>query len=405
MKNMSAFRLTAICCIYFAAIGLFEPFASSVMPAAAVAGLIFAASLLAVRLEKPWARLLISLIPFAGLLFSKGIVQAIACAVPPVAACILLTSGAFSRELWLFKREFTGLCAISAVLFIVSFNPFSSSDPTRIFVVFAMLLAVLALRTGRAGSERSFRWQAGSIALFLIPAALAAAVGMGIGFALPHMKVLAAIFGVPWAFLMMLVYKIGAWFTSKIPENAETVLPTIEPIHMEGGSGQVVESTQIAHEGLSLDLHLETIPWKWIVLGAVILIGAVILTRYLIKNSERTRTVKNKLELRTQDDERTARGRRKRRKRGAGNSEMVREIYSQYMAYLRTNGVYIGRNNTTEDISGGAKLVAGDDSTLREIYRKARYGEFEVTDEEYKAAREWYLNVLAEGGSPAGEKA
>ncbi len=49
MKNMTAFRITALSCFYFALLSLVSPFRESLLPMAVTAGLILIAAFLAAR--------------------------------------------------------------------------------------------------------------------------------------------------------------------------------------------------------------------------------------------------------------------------------------------------------------------------------------------------------------------
>ena len=94
MKNMYALRLSSILSLYFAVVSIFFPFASHIAATAATAGLEIVAALIAVRLEKAWARLAVSLVPFLGLALSESAAEAIGCALPAAVFAVLLTIGA-----------------------------------------------------------------------------------------------------------------------------------------------------------------------------------------------------------------------------------------------------------------------------------------------------------------------
>ena len=63
MKNMTAFRITALSCFFFALISLVSPFKDSLLPTAVTAVLILAASLAAVHFQKPAVRLAFFIVP------------------------------------------------------------------------------------------------------------------------------------------------------------------------------------------------------------------------------------------------------------------------------------------------------------------------------------------------------
>ena len=72
----------------------------------------------------------------------------------------------------------------------------------------------------------------------------------------------------------------------------------------------------------------------------------------------------------------------------------MRDLYRQYLGYLRVKGVSFDPSETSEDVSEEAKEVTGDDAVLREIYRKARYDSGDtVTDEELRQAQAAYQRL------------
>ena len=173
MKNMTAFRITALSCFYFALLSLVSPFRESLLPMAVTAGLILIAAFLAVRFEKPAARLAFFILPLAWVVMTamvdwpKLALLAAGCALPVLDM----------KELWRYRREFMILTGVSALLLVASINPLIFSTGTCIFIGAYLLLSILALRAGRAGQMKSGRWQAGSAGLLLLPIVGAAGVG------------------------------------------------------------------------------------------------------------------------------------------------------------------------------------------------------------------------------------
>ena len=166
MKNMTAFRITALSCFYFALLSLVSPFRESLLPMAVTAGLILIAAFLAVRFEKPAARLAFFILPLAWVVMTamvdwpKLALLAAGCALPVLAAALTVLLGRDMKELWRYRREFMILTGVSALLLVASINPLIFSTGTCIFIGAYLLLSILALRAGRAGQMKSGRWQA-----------------------------------------------------------------------------------------------------------------------------------------------------------------------------------------------------------------------------------------------------
>jgi hypothetical protein len=73
--------------------------------------------------------------------------------------------------------------------------------------------------------------------------------------------------------------------------------------------------------------------------------------------------------------------------------EKIRALYRQYIAFVRKEGADLSRGSTSEDILESSKELkeeadlSEDESRLREIYIRARYGNPDaVTDEDVARA-------------------
>ena len=94
MKNMAAFRVTALSCFYFALLSLVSPFRNSLLATAVTAVLILAASLAAVHFQKPAVRLAFFILPLVWIVMIAMVdwpqlaLTAAGCALPVLAALI-----------------------------------------------------------------------------------------------------------------------------------------------------------------------------------------------------------------------------------------------------------------------------------------------------------------------------
>jgi hypothetical protein len=90
--------------------------------------------------------------------------------------------------------------------------------------------------------------------------------------------------------------------------------------------------------------------------------------------------------------------RRKRRKEERTNNYKIREIYREYLAYIRKNGVSISGQATSEEIlEASNRLVDSSEAAgLRALYIRARYNdEKQLSSEEVSQAKQLW-NIIRE---------
>lgn len=392
MKNMTAFRITALSCFYFALLSLVSPFRESLLPMAVTAGLILIAAFLAVRFEKPAARLAFFILPLAWVVMTamvdwpKLALLAAGCALPVLAAALTLLLGRDMKELWRYRREFMILTGVSALLLVASVNPLIFSTGTCIFIGAYLLLSILALRAGRAGQMKSGRWQAGSAGLLLLPIVGAAGVG---------------------TLLMVGFDALMGWLKNLFADSGMKMVthttpdPMLTDHHFRRPALETTTGTPVPYDRVEdltqkpLLAQVKAMDWKWILLIAILLLALAILLWFLLGNRKKDKQSEEGLEMVMENEPRSrARRRRLRWTRDDSNAGKVRDLYRQYLGYLRVKGVSFDPSETSEDVSAEAKEVTGDDAVLREIYRKARYDSGDtVTDEELRQAQAAYQRL------------
>lgn len=394
MKNFVSFRITAAACYYFAIVSHFGPFRYSWVPAAVIVLLIFAASFAAVRLNHPALRLVVMLIPFAGLAFcGRDVIMLSGCAVPLVYSAAAVASGAYAIEAWRYRRIYMPLASLTPMWAITSFLPIVGNKTTKPMVVLFLLLGILALRACRTGSVKSFRWQSGNCLFFIIPVVVAAAIGCGIGFALPYISyIITPIAGLFGLFVYGYNYVMSSVFRYNMSEPQVSPSPTPEPT-------EVVEpvipggATDVKPHGIAVELPKLDMPWAVVavIIFAAILIVALIL---LLKHKRSSRDIyKDDLTFSVGEEEEVPGFRRAKKHKRRTNSGEIRAIYAQYLTYLRTWGVKLKSSNTSSEVSDEAqkKLLKVTDEELRAIYIRARYGDpASITKEDVEKARAAY---------------
>ena len=89
--------------------------------------------------------------------------------------------------------------------------------------------------------------------------------------------------------------------------------------------------------------------------------------------------------------------RRKRREKPRDNNDRLRSVYRQYLSFLHLHGIIPEKSSTTGEISdSAAELIRETDEELRALYRKARYDDSPVTDEEVRRAEEAFARISAD---------
>ena len=389
MKNLSSFRITSLVCFFFALISMIPFFRPWSWYMAATVVMILLGTFAAVRLRHAALRLLVSLVPLAvpiAAILMKELFVGLVCAVPVVLSAVIVMLKRETREVLQLRREFIILFGVGFVLLFFALNPLFYSLSSIIYVGLSLLFGILALRAGRAGSYRSARWQAGNAGFFLLPVTAAGIVGVGLGFGFDRLM--------GWLSQFFVDFRNSRSDTTPMPLEAQKHIPfdpTPDPFSTALSTTVPTEPPE-QHAAI----NLQQLDWRWVLIAILVLIALAILIRVLLQNRKKASQDQQEFDSETQAiDVRKVRSRRKRLKNDP-NRDKVRAVYRRYLSYLRTRGVRIRYSETSQEISDSAKEVADDDSVLREIYRRSRYGNGEsVTDEDVQLATEIYERLTA----------
>lgn len=389
MKNLSSFRITALTCFFFALVSMIPYFRPWSWYMAATAALVLLGTFAAVRFRHPALRLLVSLAALAVVVVTalyKDLFLGLVCAVPVVVSAVIVTLKRETREIHQLRREFIILCGVGFVLLFFALNPLFYSLSSIVYVGLALLFGILALRAGRAGSYRSARWQAGNAGFFLLPVTVAGVVGIGLGFGFDRLM--------NWLSQFFVDFRNSRSDTTPMPLEEQRHIrfdPTPDPFITASPTSVATEPPE-----QHATLNLQQLDWRWVFIAILVLIALAILIRVLLRNRKKASQEQSVYDVETHPlSTRKNRGRHKR-KQDEPNRDKVRELYRRYLSFLRMKGVRIRYSETSQEISDSAKDVANDDSVLREIYRKSRYGSEEtVTDEDVRLAAETFERLTA----------
>lgn len=417
MRNAAAFRLVSHICIFYAAAVLFPqfrlPYNTAYLIIAAAA---LCAYIAAVYINLSALRLLVALVPLGMLLFILEPIAITAAliinALPLIYAAVILFLGRFNGETWGYRREVLYLVFFSApllaltlyyqVLLVYKAEQIGALSYAWALYFFFIFFALLALRTMRSGVFRSAKWQGGTIGVYLLAAAFAAALGVLLRFSVPVFKFILMLLALPLAlFLWLLGSAIGIFASScagHLGDLYATVPPTtLSPEEQAAVAANASKVTPPPANFLDDFGKGFGFPKEAVIIGIIVLLAAVVIV-IAFKH-----TGKLKKSAAFQADHganpasaKRAASKRLRRKAPATNAERVRDVYRRYLGFLKRNGIERHPGSTSGDISELARsvLINETDEFLRVLYIKARYSENEITEEEAENAEQAYLDLL-----------
>ncbi len=399
MRNFVSYRLTSHVLFVCAFLLLFAPYRSDQLLFAVFPALVFFSSFIAVRFASALPRAALGLVPALALLIphSGGLYTLAAVLLLSAYCAAVLGMGNFGFEIWQYRPELGALLAIAFLYFLASFF-LELSYPTPIFMMAAsVIFGFLAIRAMRSGSALSRGWQAGSAGFFLAALAGLVAVGVLLWAMIPLYKLLAHAVAWIWGGLMVLIVKLFTLLMG-IADPIEEDLPELTPEPSEDVFEPLSPGSSSASHNYSVDGQGINIDWRIVLaaIGVILAVVAVILlVRSIGRRGKRQYSAEIKFEDYPRSDDDGRRGKRRRGRRRATNAEKIRAVYRSYLSFLSRNGIRRRCASTTQDISDEAnEILIETDELLRVVYRRARYGLDEITDEDVAAAEEAYLRLV-----------
>lgn len=418
MKNAAAFRITMHACLFFALAFIIPPLVpESGLGYYAITALILLASLAAAHTKHAALRILIALVPFAGLLLvPKTPAALIVGAIPCAYTAIQLIGARFFFEHWQFNRELKVilvavgvLLAAFAIMSLIRVSLVTNGtikDPDFVpvhydtipYLIAAVVFGFLALRCVRAGNIKSTRWQLGNIGFFALPLSLAIAAGIGLNALFSRIDLLTPI--------NSLAASISSCSTV---EQEPTPRPT--PDLRERIGRTLIEASfnpeewEYSPDAEAAKPKGSTISEKKVGLGLLYALAAVlgiVLATVLILRTRRIEAsdaIEDNVDRTDAEDsliDRIFKANRRGRKVFT-NSGRVREIYRRYITFLRMQGIQPHAGTTSEELSEESRKLLLDeapDELLRSLYLRARYEGAELTDEEAQLAEQAFDRIV-----------
>ena len=382
MMTVHAFEAVCYLLPYFALAAMFKAYEEPALIIGAVLLPVFISALILEKYKSLAVRFICGLLPMLGLLAAETRAQVLFTVPALLIWYVFAISGKNGINYEDYKYWF-GLPALIVLLILLISVPRLPEYRTAALCASAYLaVGILVLRRKRMGAG------AGTAAKLLN---IAEPVGAGLcgilaGAALWEVlkrsgKLLEIIF-YPIGLLIGAVISVLEWFTD--------ILARHQPVEESTAWESVSESAADIIESEAAVPSTEAAAYAWaetliravtyiFILALFVLI--VSLVYKALKNS-RTGAFAGDPEYDEAGGEKTFFGRNRRKKRSRvkrTNNEKIREIYREYLTYIRLNGVAIVRQTTSEEALAASKQLGESEEAekLRVLYIRARYDDAE----------------------------
>ena len=389
MKVASGLRVAFFICFIFAFLCVMPWFKQSTVIFVIFAAMCTIESIFLPRLKNRLLRLLLSLVP-AGITFATSLawikgnpVDAVVLALVAVFYTVYMTVGNFETEYWRFRRSFVGFastaCFVTVAYMIVYIVMDQEARATFNllgvfgFTVACALIGMIALSEMRKGNPDA-KWRAMNAGRLIIMFVAAAAA---------------------LALLYLLLSFVFSLITPTLGPHAEKLKTErirfqnehnigYAPTAIPGGKmvedeDSMKENAQLPESEKDEDNNLIII----LVIAGVSVIAATTIILIVIKRKKKKGN--EPVVARTPEEQAQL-----------DKVEAIRALYREYIKYVRKGGAELKKGSTSADILESSrelsedekKDMSEDESLLREIYIRARYGDpAGITDDDVAEAR------------------
>ena len=395
MKVASGLRVAFYICLIFALICTMPWFRSSTLIFVIFTAFCTVESLFLPSVKNRLLRLLLALAP-AAVTFATSIswakanpVAAVLLALVAIYYVVFMTVGRFETEYWRFRNSFIGL--ISAACFVSLLNLIiyivvEDAAKERInlpgvmgFTITCALLGMIILSEMRKGNPDA-KWRsmnAGRILILFASAAAALAV---------LYLVLTFVFSLITPTLGPQAPKLK---TERIRFQNDAVIGYTP---LTNKTGYVSDDESLKEDAPVVVLEKEDeqgFPWVLVCVCAFVVIAGAV-TAVIIIRKKKAKAVEDVVQ-RTPEEQAQF-----------DKIEAIRAIFRQYILLVRKEGAEISRGSTSADVLESArelsdseeKGLSDEESALREIYIRARYGDPNgITDEDVSEARSLFEKI------------
>ncbi len=395
MKVASGLRVAFYICLIFALICTMPWFRSSTLIFAIFTAFCAVESLFLPAVKNRLLRLLLALVP-AAVTFATSIswakanpVAAVLLALVALYYVVFMTVGRFETEYWRFRNSFIGLisaaCFVSLLCLII-YIVMEDAAKDRInlpgvmgFTITCALLGMIILSEMRKGNPDA-KWRSMNAGRILILFASAAAA-----LALLYL-VLTFVFSLITPTLGPQAPKLK---TERIRFQNDAVIGYTP---LTNKTGYVSDDESLKEDAPVVALEKEDeqgFPWVLVCVCAFVVIAGAV-TAVIIIRKKKAKAVEDVVQ-RTPEEQAQF-----------DKIEAIRAIFRQYILLVRKEGAEISRGSTSADVLESArelsdseeKSLSDEESALREIYIRARYGDPNgITDEDVSNARSLFEKI------------
>ena len=395
--------LEAVCDLlpYFALAALFKAYDSPGLLIGALLLLVFFASLLLQKTKTAALRILCGLLPALSLLLAGQTAQLLFTLPALLLWFVIAVSGKCGIHYDDYKYWF-GIPAVPTLLILLISVPRLPETGLSVLCGAAYLaLGILVLRRKRMGAGAS----AGAKLLNLAELFCAALCGilacMVLYFLLKSAGKVIEILFAPVGLLIGGLVGFFEWITAILVR------------HQPPEESSVYESSSLSGEDMlppeTVIPGTEEAAYAWAgALGQALLyilgLALFVLLVFLVYKAIRNLRIAGGGEGLAYEDmgtERMTAGkkRKRRKKQERTNNHKIREIYREYLSFVRLNGVEVSRQSTSEDVLAAASALPGgrEADRLRALYIRARYHDRQqLSDGEVRLAEELLQKIKAE---------
>ena len=371
--------ITSILCFIFTVLCTMPWFGQSTMVFLLFTAFCAVESIFIVRVKSRLLRLVQALIPpLVAFLTSLGWVKnnpvaAVLLGMVSVYYVVYMTVGRFDTEYWRFRRTFVLMVSVAgflSALNIILYLVVEETTKARInlpgiigFTIACAVSGMIALSELRKGNPDA-KWKAMNAGRLVLMFAISAAA-------------LALLYLILSFVFSLITPTLGPKAPRLMTERIRFNYSNIPPAYSTVPGGQMVEDESMKEDKPVQEFEKEEeegFPWVPVcIIAAVVVAGAVAL---LIIRKRRKKT-EEPIVVRTPEEQAQL-----------DKIERIRTVYRQYIAFVRKEGADLSKGSTSEDILESSKDLreesdlTEDESKLREIYIRARYGNPDGISEE-----------------------
>ncbi len=388
--------------LYFSFAALFKIFGGSWPVVGAVVAIAFVSTLIVQKAKGALpARIICGLLPFAGLFAARNMSDLIIAAIP----IMFYAAMTFADKIDIHYEEYKfwfGIPAIPvAVLFFICFGQWPIRPEATAYAAIYLFLGVLVLRLKRVGEGAKLKHRLINFAEMFVVLVLGILACVTIYEIVMHSgRVVEVIFMPVGAIFFALVSGISWLFDQALkPKPEDKVIKPKDPDVQQIEKQDAVEEVSSVAEGLNYDV-IEIVIAALLVLLAIVLL--ILLLRWFYRTVRGINNKKNGAALEMEDGEAEESTsffgfkRKKKKPQAETNNAKIRQIYKEYLFFVKTFGVKIVNQTTSEDVAIASDEIieTGKADELRQLYIRARYNDDnQLSDEEVLRAQTLFEEI------------